>query len=94
MTNEEYLTCRNDGSCPLIIDVREKEEWDTGHIDGAVHIPLAEIKEQIKLFAAKKDRRIVVCCAHGGRGLQAKKILQKKGYKQVENLERGYFGLL
>ncbi len=93
MTKEEYISCKNKGTCPLIIDVREKEEWDSGHIDGAVHIPLAELKERINACTEDKNMRIAVCCAHGSRGEIAKQLLQQQGYTAVENLDGGYFGL-
>ncbi|MBP7722536.1 MAG: HesA/MoeB/ThiF family protein [Alphaproteobacteria bacterium] len=73
----------------LIIDVREKEEWDAGHIEGAKLIPLSElVREQIPNLP--KDCDIIIHCQKGTRGLHAAEILRARGYLNVSNMEGGY----
>ena len=68
---------------PLIIDVRSKGEWDSGHLSQAVHIPYTEIADQIAKHTTDKNRKIVLYCRSGGRAGKAQKALEDLGYKQV-----------
>jgi len=70
---------------PIVIDVRSKSEWDTGHVGRAVHIPHTEIAERISEVTTDKEGRIVVYCAAGGRAGKAKKALEDLGFTCVEN---------
>ena len=69
----------------LVIDVRSKEEWDSGHVDRAVHIPHTEIAERISEVTDNRDAKIVVYCAVGGRAGKAKATLETLGFTNVEN---------
>ncbi len=69
----------------IVIDVRSKEEWDSGHVGQAIHIPHTEIAERISEVSDNKDAKIVVYCAVGGRAGKAKTTLEKLGYTNVEN---------
>ncbi|MEO8268861.1 MAG: rhodanese-like domain-containing protein [Aureliella sp.] len=69
----------------VIIDVRSNEEWESGHLAQAIHIPHAEIAQQIERVASDKDAKIVLYCAAGGRAGRAKEVLDGLGYTQVEN---------
>ncbi len=69
----------------LIIDVRSKEEWETGHLSQAIHIPHAEIGEKIGEHASDKSTEIVLYSKSGGRAGIAKDALQELGYTNVEN---------
>ncbi len=69
----------------VIIDVRTDKEWESGHLDSAVHIPYTEIAEKIEGVADSKDTKIVLYCAAGGRAGKAKKVLDDLGYSHVEN---------
>jgi rhodanese-related sulfurtransferase len=71
-----------------IIDVREQWEWDAGHIDGAVHIPLNDVmagREQDRLDAG---RPIAVICRTGNRSELGALILQARGF-EAHNVEGG-----
>ena len=78
-----------DGEGVTILDVREPDEWEAGHVRGAKHLPrgLLELKASEEL--PDKDARIVVHCALGGRGALAAKSLQEMGYTNVANMEGG-----
>ena len=69
-----------------LLDVREDDEWQAGHIDGAKHIPLAELGE--RLSELPSGRRIVAVCRSGGRSGAAVRGLRKLGY-DAENLDGG-----
>lgn len=73
----------------LVIDVREQEEWNAGHIDGARHIALSTLL-QGRIPDLPGERTIVLYCQKGQRSLQAAQILKQNGYDNVRNLEGGY----
>lgn len=70
-----------------IIDVRNQDEWDEGHIPGAHHIMLGYLPD--RLAEVPKDKPVAVHCRTGKRSAIAASILQKNGYKNVVNLEGG-----
>lgn len=76
---------KTDESPVFVIDVRSKEEWDTGHIETAVLIPHTEIAERIGEVTDNKDAKIVLYCAVGGRAGKAKTALENLGFTNVEN---------
>jgi rhodanese-related sulfurtransferase len=69
-----------------IIDVRSQEEWDSGHIEGAVHIPYDQIAAHIAEVTTDKTAHIGLYCRSGGRAGLAVATLKDKGYTNVENL--------
>lgn len=71
---------------PFIIDVRTEEEWNNGHIEGAVLIPYDQIGEKIGTIVRDKSQKIYVYCRTGRRSQIAKETLNKLGYKDVVNL--------
>lgn len=72
----------------MIIDSRTKEEYDFGHIEGAINIPVDEIRS--RLNEMPRDKKIIVYCAVGLRGYIASRILMQHGYNDVYNLSGGY----
>lgn len=74
------------GGDSLALDVREAEEWEEGHIPGAVWIPLGELPD--RLHELPKDREIIVVCRSGGRSAKAAKFLLAAGFRAV-NLRGG-----
>lgn len=68
-----------------ILDVREGFEWDAGHIDGALHVPLGELSGRL---ADLPDGQTLVVCKVGGRSGQAVAWLAQQGY-DVVNLDGG-----
>ena len=78
------------GEPPLFLDVRERDEWDEGHIPGAVHIPRGSLESRIETAAPDRDRAVVVYCATGARSAFATKTLEELGYESVANLAGGY----
>ena len=81
----------------VLVDVREKREWDKGHIEGAVLLPLSDLQQGVDpqrlARLLPKDKIIYAHCARGGRCLRAADLLQKNGY-QIRPLKPGYNQLL
>jgi rhodanese-related sulfurtransferase len=88
----------------ILVDVREQNEWDRGHIRGAVLLPLSQLsvwerdglKEDEKQSLAKALPRgsVVYChCARGGRAVPGSDVLRKLGY-DARALKPGYSALL
>ena len=69
----------------FVIDVRSREEWDTGHVQQAILIPHTEIADRIAEVTTDKNARIVLYCAVGGRAGKAQAVLESLGYTAVEN---------
>ncbi|MEC6748735.1 rhodanese-like domain-containing protein [Marinilactibacillus sp. XAAS-LB27] len=64
---------------PQLIDVRTSSEFNSGHINGAINVPLNEIQR----FKGKKDQPVYVVCQSGMRSKQASNRLEKNGYKVI-----------
>ena len=71
---------------PVLLDVRERWEVETASIDGALHVPMADIPAA--LGALPNDRAIIVFCHHGGRSHTAAQLLERAGF-EVKNLAGG-----
>lgn len=69
----------------LLVDVRTKSEYESGHIDGAVNIPVDEVTDRLKDFG-NQEKEIVVYCRSGARSERARSILIGEGFKKVYNL--------
>jgi adenylyltransferase/sulfurtransferase len=72
-----------------LLDVRERHEWDIGHIKGARHAPLGQLLDQLQGLALDPGRDLVVYCHHGGRSAAAARQLAGAGYARVWNLAGG-----
>ena len=73
-----------------LIDVREKNEWDEGHIPGAVHVPRGYLELRIENAIPDKTRPILLYCAGGVRSMLAARTLQDMGYEHVSSLGGGF----
>lgn len=72
----------------VLMDVRTPAEFSLGTIEGAVNIPLDEMRGRLEEFP--KDKEIIIFCQVGLRGYLACRILMQKGYSNVRNLSGGY----
>lgn len=75
----------------VIVDVRSKSEFASGHIKGSVNIPLDTLSNNLSKLKSK-DKPVITCCASGMRSASAKGILKSNGYTQVYN-GGGWYGL-
>ena len=71
-----------------IVDVREPYEWDAGHIEEAVHIPLADVLAGGEEGRLDRGRPVLVVCKVGSRSELAALMLQARGF-EAQNLEGG-----
>ncbi|MDU1891831.1 MAG: FAD-dependent oxidoreductase [Dysgonomonas sp.] len=77
-----------DKSDIMVIDARTSEEYQFGNINGAVNIPVDEIRN--RLSEIPRDKKIILYCAVGLRGYIATRILMQHGYTNAHNLSGGY----
>jgi rhodanese-related sulfurtransferase len=74
----------------VIIDVREKDEWDEEHIRNAIHMSRGTIELDIEEHVPNKNATIICHCGGGGRSALAAESLQKMGYKNVRSMAGGF----
>ncbi len=74
----------------VLVDVREKHEWDEGYIPGAVHVPRGFLELRIEETVADKSKKVVLYCAGGTRSLIAGTTLQQMGYTDVMSMSGGF----
>lgn len=87
ITLEELKTKQNQGA--KVVDVRSSQEYNEGHLAGAINLPYYEIKRNARNIINDKNQEIVVYCQEGVRSKQAYKILKKLQYEIVYNLYKG-----
>jgi len=78
------------GGDAVFLDVRERDEWDEGHIPGALFIPRGNLESRVEQAVPEKTGRVVVYCAVGARSAFAAKTLEELGYEDVASLAGGY----
>ncbi len=74
----------------VIVDVRDKDEWDEGHIAGALHLSRGTIELDIEEKVPDPNVMIICHCGGGGRSALATESLQKMGYKNVRSMAGGF----
>ena len=84
ITAEEAKKIMDSGEEHIILDTREQEEFDDGHIPNAILIPYTEIEERSEEMLPDKDARILVYCRSGRRSKIASESLAKLGYTDVK----------
>jgi sulfur-carrier protein adenylyltransferase/sulfurtransferase len=75
---------------PLFVDVREPDEWDEGHIPGAIYTGRGRLEQRVEGLVPDKSRPLVVYCSAGSRSAFATKTLEELGYQDVVNLSGGF----
>lgn len=73
----------------LILDIRDEAEYTEGHIQGAKHIPLAELETRIKEIEKHKNKPVLVNCRKGMRTNKACQLLTQHAFTQLYQLEGG-----
>src|SRR5438105_15017366 len=74
----------------VIVDVREKDEWDEEHIPDAVHMSRGMLELEVEEKFPDRNMTIICHCGGGGRSTLAAESLQKMGYKNVRSLAGGF----
>lgn len=73
----------------ILIDVRSRQEYEEGHLEGSINIPVYDIERKIEKIVKNKKNIIVVYCSSGYRSKKAKEILESLSYENVYNLKDG-----
>jgi molybdopterin/thiamine biosynthesis adenylyltransferase/rhodanese-related sulfurtransferase len=75
----------------VVIDVREAEEWSTGHIPGAKHVPKSYLESRIEGAAPGRDQHVILYCQSGNRSAwAARTLIDDLGYENVESMTGGF----
>jgi glyoxylase-like metal-dependent hydrolase (beta-lactamase superfamily II)/rhodanese-related sulfurtransferase len=91
LTPQEVQLQRSNAAPPLLLDVREPEEFsgEFGHIPGSKLIPLKELPARVKEIEEHKQKDVIVICRAGVRSTTAAAILTGLGFEHVSNLKGG-----
>lgn len=73
----------------VVLDIREDNEFHSGHIVNAIHIPLGFLKDRQAELEKYKTRPIIAACRSGSRSGQACSLLKKAGFENIYNLKGG-----
>jgi molybdopterin/thiamine biosynthesis adenylyltransferase/rhodanese-related sulfurtransferase len=90
-TSEAMARQRQNGQDEFVlIDVREKNEWDEGYIPGAIHVPKGYIEQRIEEVVPDKAKKVVLYCAGGVRSMYAGLTLKQMGFENVISMAGGF----
>ncbi|MCB9062015.1 MAG: rhodanese-like domain-containing protein [Halobacteriovoraceae bacterium] len=89
LTVQELKDKLDAGESLTLIDCREQEEWDEGHIKEAIFMPLSTFKENFKNLKVEKGSQIIIQCRSGRRSMSACYILEDNDFTDLYNLEGG-----
>ena len=84
ITPEDAKKIMDSGAEHIILDTREQDEFDEGHIPGAILIPYTEIENKAEEMLPDKDAQILVYCCSGRRSKIAAETLAKLGYTNIK----------
>lgn len=73
----------------LILDVRDNNEFQQGHIANSLHIPMSEVKNRLSELEKFKNSQVIVSCRSGHRSARICTLLKKMGFKNIFNLRGG-----
>jgi sulfur-carrier protein adenylyltransferase/sulfurtransferase len=78
------------GNGAVVIDVREAEEWSTGHVPAAKHVPKSFLESRIEGAAPDRDQHVILYCQSGNRSAwAARTMIDDLGYSSVESMTGG-----
>ena len=73
----------------IILDVRSRREFKENHINGAINVPIYDIRINLEKKIKDKNSKILICCQSGVRSKKALQIAKELGYQEVYNLKGG-----
>jgi len=74
---------------PTLLDVRTKAEWQRGHIEGAVHVPMPELRRRLATLRLDRGRPVVAICHSARRSIAAVRWLELNGFTAARQLQGG-----
>jgi rhodanese-related sulfurtransferase len=78
----------------VLLDVREDNEWEAGHAQGAVHLGKGILERDIEQMFPNKERELIMYCGGGFRSVLTAEVAQRMGYFNVFSLKGGYKALV
>ena len=90
VTTSDVLDRLEEPDRPLLLDVREHDEWQEGHLPGAIHIERGNLESRVEAVIPDRAREIVIYCAAGARSAFAAKSLTELGYTNVSSMIGGF----
>ena len=90
---KELRMMLEDGKPLVILDVRERHEYENGHLTGAIHVGKGVLERDIEKHEVADDSRIVLYCGGGFRSAIAAKSLKEMGYSNAISLWGGWRGI-
>jgi rhodanese-related sulfurtransferase len=88
-----YKEMVSGGETHVLVDTREDNEWDKGHVQGAVHLSRGIIERDIESKYPDKETKLVLYCGGGFRSALVAESLQKMGYTRAISLDGGWRAL-
>ena len=86
ITPQDAKALLDSGAAITLVDVRQPEEYENGHIPGALLLPDTDLREQAETALPDKNAAIVVYCRSGARSAMAARMLREMGYTDVRDL--------
>ena len=88
ITADDFAKRRQQPDAPLLLDVREKWEYDTAHLPDSLLMPMGEVPGRAHT-ELDPDQPVVVLCHHGARSLSVAMWLRQQGFDQAQSLAGG-----
>ncbi|GGX49251.1 thiosulfate sulfurtransferase GlpE [Saccharospirillum salsuginis] len=85
---DELKHLKNESDEVTVLDIRDPVSFESGHIDGALHLTNDNVQE--RLAEVPTDRPVVVCCYHGNSSQPVAQWLSEQGFETVYSLDGGY----
>ena len=73
----------------ILLDVRSNQEYNEGHLQGAINIPDYELRNRVQREIPKKNQLVVIYCQYGGRSRNVYNMMKNMGYTNICNLSGG-----
>ena len=89
-TPAEAAARRDADRAPVLVDVRERDEYEQGYIPGALHIPRGNLESRVERAIPDRSTPVVIYCASGNRSVYAAKTLAELGYEDVVSMSGGF----
>lgn len=89
LTKEEMEEMLQNNPNSILLDVRSHQEYEEGHLKGAINIPTYELYRSAPIILEDKETVIIAYCTIGMRSKHAIDVLRKMGYKNLYHLENG-----
>lgn len=90
MSVDEVNAYLEDGNAPVLLDIRGLDEWERGHLKGAIHIPRGVLETEVEDKLPDKTAEVIVYCAGGVRSLLGGVSLRELGYERVISMDGGF----